>query len=539
MTIFDGTTRPALNIAFEGDGIELTFDGTDVVEWQTMRGRRKRNDVLQEAVFVIAFNNAAGTYDVLKGGTQVAVTFTFINPDASSNTMYRGILYSVHQYRGLTPMTVVEVHDVLGWFRKQTLTPAYLNANGSEDVSTRAARIVTDYGLSGFAALEDSGYPSGVVMLSSFGNMTALEGLTQCAACAGGNYYTRADGSLQLSDPAERLTRTTVLALSDAGTTDTVPYVSTVMSPTQDLIVNSVTVYRPSRSTGAGQATTATYYTATRAVRWEAPVASDTSAQALACYLARLDSVHPEALAIETVTEVEIAGVDFLRNASTLTYADLELLEIGDKITVTRSGDTYTCTVEGIKHTSTPRDWKIRLYLSAYNNYSVDLVNGLGTNPGVGTFVYATPTHWTITSAQDTVRPANSLDIKWRDFSDRGAASGTLDLYANAKQEVVYDANSTGAYQFNCKGGSSTAMTTTMDMGQCVEFDVLVKCNNSAHYANATILIDGSSTGVTTIWLGGAPASGNAGGWDRYKLKVYQVNNTPTFRVVAERKSSA
>lgn len=534
MTIFDGITRPALRFFGEGDGLEETFTGEKVIEWYLMRGRTKRFEPLQPSVLRVAFDNRDGAFDVLTGGTRVAWDTSLVCPDTTVIPIHGALLHSVHQYRGLTPSTVVEALDVLSFMQRQQLTPAYLNANGAEGPGVRALRILTDYGWTGFATLEDSGYPCLVDMLSSFGNINAMDALQQCAACTGGNYYVRRDRSIQLSDPLERLTRSTVLAFSDAGGADTVPYLSAVMTPASEQIVNTVTVYRPSRGTGAGQATKATYLDSSRSIRWDAPMALDYQAQALAAYLARIDATPSE-----TVSEIEFAGVDFLRNASTLTYNTLAALEIGDKITVTRSGVTYSCTVEGIKHTGTTREWKITLYLSPWNDYSANIAYGIDVDPGVGTYIYATPGDWTLTSAVDTVRAATSLDIKWRDFSDRGSATGTLELFANAKQEIVYDSNSTGAYQFNCKGGSATSMPSTIDVGQCVEFDVLIKCNSSAHYANSVVLVDGISTHVTTIWLGGAPTSGNSGGWDRYKLKVYMVNAEGTYRVVAERKSSA
>ena len=532
MTIFDGTDRPALQFLVEGDGIEEYFDSSDLVELSMYRGRNKRNQVLQPSTLHIALDNRAGTYDFLTAGSQIAFKVWFNQTGHDSAQIWGGLLYSVHQYRGVTPTTVIESRDILFYLDKQVLPGTYLNGYANESVSSRAGRLMLDYSWS--SGLEEGGYPSSLTMLSTFGNMTALAALRQCANVAGGNFYTRTDGSVFLADPAERLTRTTALTFTDDETVDTVPFMASVMSPASEQIVNSVTVTRPSRSSTAGLATSATYLAATRAITWEAPVADDYVAQALACYLARIDATPTE-----SVAEIEISGVDFLRNASTLTYNSLGYLEIGDKIEITRLGTTYACTVEGIKHTATPRDWRVRLYLSAWNDYSVDLANGLEYTPASGTFVYATPADWTISTAQDTVRAATSLDVKWADFSDRGSATGTLELYANAKQHIVYDSDSSGAFQFNVKGGSATSMPATMDVGQCVEFDVLIKCADSVHKANAIVLVDGTSTHVTTIWLGGAPSTGNAGGWDRYKVKVYVVNGEGTYRVVAQRTASA
>jgi hypothetical protein len=530
VSVFDGTLRPSVGVKMVDGEIPYFYD-TQLIEWSVTRGKQKRLEPLTYGTLMLVFDNRDGTFDNVSAGWACRL---YLNTLATAmlDLMWTPAVFEVKQVRGLNPVTIVEARDDAWLCQKTYLDAEYLNANGTELSGVRVSRVSP-------AGVFDGGYPGTTSMLASFGGMNALQALQQCANVEAGAFHVLRDGGMYLARANEKLARTVKLAFSDVAGANNVPYQAVTMVPGNAYLVNQVTVNRPSRTTSAGQATKATYEVSTGAYgvkgqQWSAPVYLDDSAQALATYLARI-AAEPA----DTVDFLEFTGVDFLRNATTLTYDDLITLEMGDRVTVTRSGTTYDCVVEGLKHIGNPRSWQIRLYLSPYNDYTVDIAAGLTSDPGVGTFVYATPADWTVGAATDTVRPATSLDIKWRDFADRGGATGTLDLYANAKQEVVYDANSTGAYQFDCKGGSATAMPSTLDVGQCVEFDVLVKCNNVTHVANAVVLVDGSATGVTTIWLGGAPATGTVGQWDRYKLKVYLVNGTPTYRVVAQREASA
>jgi len=535
--IFNGTTRP--QIVFSGTGPtplgEFTWWGTDLIEWSTMRGRRTRYEPLTPGTMQLVFDNRAGTYDNASKASQLSMMMNC--PDLTQYNVFLSWPEQVKQIRGTNPVTVFTGRDVLYRLQETVVSGAFLNANSGETVDARMTRLA---GLvSAFTTYDAMTHAGTTPLIASFGNTNVLTAMQQCANVELGYFHARSDAVIALTNLYARIGGTTKLQLSDTTGANLIPFQNLVIVPGFQTMVNAVGVSRPSRSTSAGQITWAAYNPdialwGRKEQHWEAPCNLDASAEAIGAYLARTSSTPAD-----FVSMVEIAGVDALRNATTLTYNDILALDIGDRVSVTRSGTTYDSIVEGIQHVATTLDWKIRLYLSPYTAYSADIATGLATTPGTGTFVYGTPTDWTITAATDTVRVANSLDIKWRDFSDRGAAIGTLDLYANAKQEVVYDANSTGAYQFNLKGGSATAMTTTLDVGQCVVFDILVKCNNTAHKANAVVLVDGVSTGVTTIWLGGAPAAGTVGGWDRYKVKVYYVNNTPTYRVVARREASA
>ena len=51
-------------------------------------------------------------------------------------------------------------------------------------------------------------------------------------------------------------------------------------------------------------------------------------------------------------------------------------------------------------------------------------------------------------------------------------------------------------------------------------------------YYNNVVQVDGTTSGVTTRWLGGAPTAGNASGIDSYRFLIIKVANA-TFTVLA------
>ena len=69
-------------------------------------------------------------------------------------------------------------------------------------------------------------------------------------------------------------------------------------------------------------------------------------------------------------------------------------------------------------------------------------------------------------------------------------------------------------------------------VGQSISIGLLVTCSNTAHYMTA-VNIDGTATGVTTKWQGGAtPAAGNASSIDVYTLTIIKTAATPTYTVL-------
>jgi hypothetical protein len=59
----------------------------------------------------------------------------------------------------------------------------------------------------------------------------------------------------------------------------------------------------------------------------------------------------------------------------------------------------------------------------------------------------------------------------------------------------------------------------------------LVTQGSTAYY-NSAVQIDGTASGVTTFWLGGAPTFGNASGIDSYRYLIIKTGSA-TFTVLA------
>ena len=524
MKIFDGTIRPDLALTIDGSAISAD----DILEFTYKRGRERWDDALVPGKLTVVLNNALGTYSGIAANAVVEFGM-------DTENLFYGFIKESATIGNINPVVRVEAWDAAWRLGQSIVTESYLNAYPQEMTDDRANRIYTDYpsGLTGYSSGTSTGTTT---MISTFGNMTALEALEQCRDTEVGPLYIDREGGLYFANNEDKTTRTTALVFSDTsnGTDSKIPYFNAIITPAAAYLVNNCSAERIERVGSATGVITAEYTSSVtsfgvKARKWQTYCYTDQSLRATAQYVAK-----NWASGNDTVSKIEFYGVDFDRNGAG--YASLETLDIGDKITVTRDGTTYTCLVEGIGQSATGSSWIVRLWLSPYNSYTEDIAAGT-TAPQTGfTFIEGAATRLT-----------NSFDVKFEDFSDRGAASGgtttPLVLWANRKQIAVYDSNSTGAYQFNIRGGYVDG-TSTNDLkvsevmleDQCVTFRILVKCNNSAHYANSNIKIDGSTTNVTTIWLGGAPSAGTSGGWDEYTITVYLVNpstSPATYRVTA------
>ena len=101
-------------------------------------------------------------------------------------------------------------------------------------------------------------------------------------------------------------------------------------------------------------------------------------------------------------------------------------------------------------------------------------------------------------------------------------------------QGVQYYTSATAnAFTLNVRGNNSTTLGSMLAVGQSTSIGLLVTCSNSAHYMSA-VNIDGTATGVTTRWQGGAtPTTGNASSIDVYTLTIIKTAATPTYTVLA------
>lgn len=528
MRIFDGTVRPALNVTIDGTAIP----DDDVLEFAYFRGRKQWDNPLGIGRLSIMLNTQNGDdYDWINAGDVAKL-------ELNTADQFNGYVRTSTLVGNINPLRKVEILDAV-WTMENTIIPeAYLNDDPGESTDDLATRMVTDYGL-GVGVFDNGTSPGAVSLTTWFGDLSALSVMEKVSDTEVGPMYVTRNGDLYMASNSDKTTRTSVFTLSDNPGTGEVPYADAQLTPAGQLLINSCVAQRADRVGNYTTSIAATYTSSVTSYglferKWGTFAAAENSVRATAVYLSKL-----YATPAETIRMVEINGLAFDRK--TASYSLLTGLDIGDKLTVERQGNTYTVMVEGIEQAATGQRWTIRLYLSPYDSYTVDIASGL-TVPQTG-FTF---------SESQTIRPANSTDVKWEDFSDRGSAGATgqtvLVMWCDRKQIAVYDTNSSGSYEINIRGGYVDGTSTNdlkvsqvMKEDQCATFHILVKCNNSSHYATA-VKIDGSTTNVTTIWIGGAPTSGKSGGWDSYNITVYLVDPTTspaTYRVEASHGASA
>lgn len=112
------------------------------------------------------------------------------------------------------------------------------------------------------------------------------------------------------------------------------------------------------------------------------------------------------------------------------------------------------------------------------------------------------------------------------------AATGTIN-YDVTTQSVVYFTSSASAnWTINLRGNGTTSLNTLLSTGQAITVAHLVTNGGTAYYNNA-VQVDGTTTGVTTRWQGGAaPTTGNASSIDVYTYTIIKTGSA-TFTVLA------
>jgi hypothetical protein len=118
------------------------------------------------------------------------------------------------------------------------------------------------------------------------------------------------------------------------------------------------------------------------------------------------------------------------------------------------------------------------------------------------------------------------------------AATGTIALNVLTQQVLYYTSNASGNFTVNIRGDGSTTLNSLMAVGDSITVAFLVTNGGTARY-NTAVQVDGTGTGVTTRWQGGAaPTAGNASSVDSYTYTVIKTNNA-TFAVFASQSQFA
>jgi hypothetical protein len=111
------------------------------------------------------------------------------------------------------------------------------------------------------------------------------------------------------------------------------------------------------------------------------------------------------------------------------------------------------------------------------------------------------------------------------------AATGTINYDITTQSVLYYTSNASANWTVNFRGSSGTSLNTLMSTGQSMTVAFLVTQGATAYY-NSAVQVDGTTSGVTTVWLGGAPTAGNASGIDSYRYLIIKTGSA-TFTVLA------
>jgi hypothetical protein len=112
------------------------------------------------------------------------------------------------------------------------------------------------------------------------------------------------------------------------------------------------------------------------------------------------------------------------------------------------------------------------------------------------------------------------------------AATGTIAYYATTQSVLYYTSNASANWTINITGASTpVTLNTLLSTGQCITVVHMVTQGTTAYY-NSVVQVDGTTSGVTTKWLNGAPTSGSASAVDSYTYTIIKTGSA-TFTVFA------
>jgi len=118
-------------------------------------------------------------------------------------------------------------------------------------------------------------------------------------------------------------------------------------------------------------------------------------------------------------------------------------------------------------------------------------------------------------------------------FISTNAATGGLNFDIVTYTNLFRTANATADWTLNFRGDGSTTFDSLIDTNEMITLTHMVTVGTS-EYRNTAVTIDGTSTGVTTNWLGGsAPVEGIVSSVNVYTYTIIKTAATPTYTVFA------
>jgi hypothetical protein len=142
----------------------------------------------------------------------------------------------------------------------------------------------------------------------------------------------------------------------------------------------------------------------------------------------------------------------------------------------------------------------------------------------------------TFTGQQTFAGSASTLAVVLSDAAEVAtvsatAATGTINYDLTTQSVLYYTSNASANWTTNFRASSGTSLNTALATGQSITAAFLVTQGATAYFNNV-VQVDGTTSGVTTRWIGGAPTAGNASGIDSYRYLIIKTGSA-TFTVLA------
>lgn len=168
----------------------------------------------------------------------------------------------------------------------------------------------------------------------------------------------------------------------------------------------------------------------------------------------------------------------------------------------------------------------------AHTGGSIDNMTIGATTANAGTFTNLVATTLTATG-NATSQALNTVNITEPTTIVATGAANTIS-YDVAVQSIYYStANATANWTVNFRGSSTATLANFLANSNTVTCTFYAKQGATAYY-NSAIQVDGTGTGVTTVWqTGTAPTSGNTNSLDVYNYAITKTSATPTYTVLA------
>jgi hypothetical protein len=151
---------------------------------------------------------------------------------------------------------------------------------------------------------------------------------------------------------------------------------------------------------------------------------------------------------------------------------------------------------------------------------SANLASAVTDETGSGALVFGTAP--SLTNATET----NVFLVGAREkvTVSTAAATGTIAFDYTTQAVLYYTSNATANWTLNIRGNSGTTLNSIMTTGDALTIAFIVPQGGTAYY-NTSVQVDGTTSGVTTTWSGGAPTKGNASGQDHYTYTIIKTAN--------------